>query len=534
MALLRIKEDLAAIVLFVAFFGTILLGAGIAGSGFHFRDDHKMISNVSAIEDSSFGDVLAENIKGDLRTRFKPLFVAYYVLQAGVFSDNFKAWYIASGFLGVITALFFYLFARNTGFSFGNSVFFSFFTLVGQQTLTWWQLCTAEPLGMFFLSVAFFLMAKSNKNPGNVLLTVGFMAAVICASLCKESFIIIVPAIMLMRIYLFGAFEKISFFRALSKKGLSTLVVLAVVFLELYLIVVVIGTAKEGFNGIDAEMPLLGLLNDPVKVIRDMRLDIWAMLDLATLCVIFLGCFLAVEKVAAGINKNNGQILARIVKAGKLVLLFLLMIAPQLILYNKCGIYARYWLPGVLAFSLALLYVSGKVLVSRDLETFSKRVFVSLLVLVMLPKFGHSIARAKDLADEGFATNKFLSGIVNATDKDSKILIVADPVIDSEWSTSILTYLDIKAGRKNCFYKWIKTGRISHSEKFSQKLLSQNEEAFSDRIVTADSEDFACIAVFSGLSGQLENDPGFSDMNDRYTKNVFKWGRGDLVLYVKK
>jgi hypothetical protein len=108
---------------------------------------------------------------------------------------------IFTGILAMCSFSFFYFGARKLKYGVLESLVFVLLIFIGSQMAIWWRLGTNETIGMFFLGLAFLFMAKCTKKENYRLNNVAFIILLIIASLCKESFIITIPALVVFKIW---------------------------------------------------------------------------------------------------------------------------------------------------------------------------------------------------------------------------------------------------------------------------------------------------------------------------------------------
>lgn len=210
------KDYLVTILFFVSIF-VFLHFTKTLYSGYHFIDDHCLVSMKESLNKSSFLETAYIYTKNDFLIRFRPVFSFYYVLLVKVFSLNFFAMSVFMGFLGIISFSFFYFGLKNLKFTIFQSVLFVFLAFVGFQMAIWWRLGTNEPIGIFFLSLSFFFLSKCVNNINYKLSNTLFVFFLAITSLCKESFIFIIPAFLFLKIWLEKESFKISFKESVRK-----------------------------------------------------------------------------------------------------------------------------------------------------------------------------------------------------------------------------------------------------------------------------------------------------------------------------
>jgi hypothetical protein len=241
------------ILFFLLWFGILTL-TGTMFSGFHFTDDYdvlridKDISNTTIAREARifFKDIFKSKL------RFRPFYMLQRRLTTALLGNNFFAWSLYFGFLAVFTSFFLYLFMRKTGFSVTESVLFPCLTLLGEQAAVWWKLGANETPGMLMLSAAMLFMALSlYSNRKKSLYNFLFVLFAVIASWCKESFILMIPALVSWKIWL--TYQKgetgdgdqtvpMTLLRSVRKNLITAVILLLVCLAELVHIVTKVGT----------------------------------------------------------------------------------------------------------------------------------------------------------------------------------------------------------------------------------------------------------------------------------------------------
>lgn len=521
----RALEYFIVLIIFVFLVFGFLAFTGTLFSGFHFTADHEIIRINNHLKHMDFWQVAKGLISNELNFRFRPFYCLHRVLQTRLFGINFTLWYIYNGLLATFCAFFLYLFGRNANFSFAQALFFSFLTLLGPQAVIWWRLGPAETQGMFFLALCLFFLAKSvYANRYNVLYNWAFVVSLIITSLCKESFVVLIPAILFWEIWLYSSRNKVSFMAAVYKNLFSISLLVLIMFIELYIIIGFIGTNKLGYAGVDQNIHLFRLLGK----------SIYFSIRKASFVLALFGMFLIMR---AGINNNQKISIHNILKVFidnflNIIILFSLIFLPQAFLYNITGFWDRYLLPAFLAFSVLIIYLQREINKSRRISYLSQKIFVVLLIIILWFKVEPAINIAKAFTNEGVATNSLLKSIAGNTNENSEIVIASDPVDNFEWSISISTYLKLVANRSNHHFIWIETDCIVHNSEFSERLRKEIKAKFKDKDLT-DIHDFQkieCVGIFPGLEKKFLAKSSTWFKRNRYQREAFD----KFVVYIKK
>ena len=142
----KINKNLIAFILFGVFWTSLLVITGTLTSGYHFTDDHEIISINKNVQDNGIANATKSIIKNDLNIRFRPFYYFNRAVLIKLFSTNFLLWSIYNGVLAILTSYFLFLFIYRQGYKFVHAFLFPFLTLVGAQSAIWWRLGPAETI----------------------------------------------------------------------------------------------------------------------------------------------------------------------------------------------------------------------------------------------------------------------------------------------------------------------------------------------------------------------------------------------------
>ncbi|MHC1704354.1 MAG: hypothetical protein AB9846_10640 [Tenuifilaceae bacterium] len=413
------------IIVLCAIFIFLFLFLGLTGtitSGYHFTDDHEILRIVDDLKNESTINTIAKWVKDDLSIRLRSAYYTHRVIEAKIFQDNILAWTIYTGFIAFLTFAFFYLGMRSLNFSSLESICFLIIVFVGQQMEVWWRLGPSETLGMFLLSISFYFLFKHN-----LLSKILFPLFLVLPILCKESFITIVPAFLLLKIWYDSQSENISIKESITKNWILVFPIV-IVLINIYLILFVIGTNNTGYAGFGDE----GLKEILSGVVSNIILLSKEYLILTAILFVIL-VFIYLQKKDLYINLFKALLFPAI--------FCLLIVLPNIVLYAKSSIYERYYLPLTLGIAFLIVYIIKEI---RFLNRSYGYISVIIILLFFINPSLQVIDYAQQYAEEGKYTNNLLSSINSNRNKDSKILLVADPVDSYEWSFSLQSYLKIK------------------------------------------------------------------------------------------
>ena len=569
------------------FWFSILFFSGSLSSGYHFVDDHQILEINQKLSSYNFSvlDVSKEMILDDFNKRFRPLFYFYKVLETKLFGINFLFWSIYTGILAVMTSLFLYLFTKTVGFSPLESAVFSILPLLGKQSEIWWRLGTNETIGTFFMSLCLLFMGLSiYSKRRRLFFAIFFLISVVLMSLCKESFILLIPAILFWQIWLYKERNNLKWIGALKNNSIILSLLFFIFTVEILIIKFYIGVNKVSYAGIE--------IFQPSKYF-------YTAIKLADQGSFRLILLVAIVLVVFYCNRSTLEIcLNNFIYP---LILLLLICIPQIILYAKTGFWARYIMPGFLGYFVFIIYMLKFIrtnkntlilkLSSKQVNTFntfllslgisfillsilvitnqkldalllnyisllkgkpiaphwvdkihnlggialliscalsivaillkikkghfySLALMWSLLFFYLINNLGISVTAAREFAIEGKSTNALLTAIIENTEKDDLILIVADPAYNYEYGASIKIYLNI-IGKRNNLYVYKLLTRQNYRGHFKALIKKFNKYYGSNTLENIRNKDYIkCIALFPETEKPfLQNSAGWFNLS---------------------
>lgn len=405
---------ITAIIITVFFFSF-----GSLTSGYHFSDDHEVLSIVNSLSKKPFAEVSADVISADFSWRYRPVYYLHRVTQCYVFGENFYQWSVYTMILCILTFSFFYLAIRKLGFSIAESILFLSVSFLGSQMNVWWRLGPNETLGSLFLALSFFFIGKCQNHYNRN--TLWFSIFLILASLSKESYTIIMPAILLFKIWHEKTVFHITFRDSLYKNRLLA-IPLAVMLFNLAFIVFFVGTDKVGYAGVDSS--IFTKINEVLGVFKNLR--IYFMIT-----GIFIAAFFIFLRKAE-LNSVFKKLLIPF-------LIFILIVAPNIILYAKSGMDERYYLPATHGFALLLVFIAREI---RFRKSWAALALIFIAFFCQRFQYREVVWRVEEFVSEGNDNNALFQAVLTNYSDNSTVLLAADPVASYEATHSVIYYLE--------------------------------------------------------------------------------------------
>lgn len=414
---------------------------------FTFVDDHTIISTYDLIAKHGIANYIIEVIENTLR--FRPVMDFNRAFYVTLFGTNIT--YISYYFLLLagISSFLYQQFIRSAGYNFRNSLLIVTLTLVGMQSVIWWKFDESENLGTFFMALAMYSgyqgLLNNNKKWLNIPV---FLISVVCMSLSKESFIIILP-----------------FLAILFRKNLPVAILLIVLcFAELLYIKLFIGTTF-GYAGVDTATYSL---RNIAKVTAQYMVRGYG------IPIILLIGYLS--------HQHRKNLKAFWFENRFYVAIIIIGIFPFLLLYAKSGInVGRYLLPLLIPQIYVIFHLLGL------LSNVKARLSVVAIILLL---FGYHVGKfiqlQQDFVTENKVVHNFRSEIESRTDSEDDILVLANPVEDFEKAGALMIYLKSKnaLNRKNSKLQIIDLDEYEETHPAYTEFKQRNKQAINTHSTT--------------------------------------------------
>lgn len=579
----RMKQNLVKSFFFFLVFWFAFLGlAGTLGSGFHLTDDHQIIVYSETVKDSGALRTAVDWIAEDIGRigRFLPVYYIHRLLQVKFFGADFFIWGLYDGLMVwagsfLLSAAFLVL-----GFTLFEALLLPLLAFLGFQSAVWWKFGTAETIGMPMLA-ALVLLSALGARRRSLLIDAAFILIAIVLMLTKESFLVFIPAILFLKVWLEKKESGKGWLTAAKLNSLPVLVLLAwlggqLLFIKFYVKSTGIGYA--GYYGFHV-----------VPFIRALE----SYLFLTQAWVIPAGLALA----WSGWPDKGRKFVA------ELFPLFVFMafaLLPQALLHAKSGVYERYLFPGAFAAAFAAVFLMKLVRENMDrvapasparlyagwagaavfiaagawtmrtgaldlafiglysglslssvavwlhyesgrsvfigvialllfsaarsrnsLRPYVQKAFFGLLVAwAVIFNFTIAFDKAAESAFEGRTTSEWLASIEKNTGKDDMIAVVADPAFNHEWAHSINMYLSVKMGRSSVYAYPVLT-RPSY-DPFQNLLIKSFGRSYKEKIIRGQDklQTARAFVIFPGAEKKFLADASGWFRADKFTRHV--------------
>ncbi len=351
----------------------VTIGLGTMFSGWHLVDDHQFFQYIYRMkyQGQSLLDVIISELKRDYYSqhRARLLFYPLRVPQAYLFGLDSRLYEILKAVEAIIALVMLYFSARELSLSRCASALFSLTSFCGPQSAVWWKLGTPQLQATMFFAVGFYFMVRYLKYQGKTNSIISIFFYVLMAN-CHESYIVFIPFLILFVIY-YGYKEagdgvkvSVKTIWEMAAKRLGYVIALCLIFASLMVYIVFFLGVNE-YGSVEVGMPLSeGIANWTGSLIEgDLKFYWW----FGIVLVILLATFY--EKVK---------------KLWMEMIMFAVIIIPQLLLYEKEGFYERYLLPLVVGWALFFVVAvyGNEVLSGKRKLAYTAVLFAMTLLLI--------------------------------------------------------------------------------------------------------------------------------------------------------
>lgn len=396
---------------YTLFWFAFTLVTGTLLSGYAIEDDWYIAKmHYLLTHENSFIEEMIVCLRADIAIRLRPAYFFIRVIEVAIYENNLLVWSISRVFYAIIISFFLFRACRRFKFNFITSAFFPLFVLLGEQSSIIWKRAPAEAPGMFLLSFLIYLISLSiTSDKARKPLFALIVFVTIGMSLCKESFILLLPGLWVFWVWMFSEAKKTSLGESVKKLAPSAIIFIFIFTILISFVLTRFGATPEAVSYAGVESFSSGTTRKVLKVV-------FKCIQQGGLIAALFVFLVTLTKGGFRSRKEFNKCLFPIVFLG-------LWIIPQIILYTKSGIYARYLIPFTFAPGFTLIWLLNQPTVTKRL---SAKVLLVLLLLLFVSKglsAGYSALRFS--IHIGYYDD-FLETLVEKTDDSSHIVIVGN------------------------------------------------------------------------------------------------------------
>lgn len=432
---------------------------------FYIIEDHQLVDGrLMGISD------LFNRIVGDINAfqRFRPGYWLYITLGGKLFGTNPHLWHAAAILWGVVTCFLFYITLRKIGADIASStVFVLLILLSGNQNWVWLNLIPQETIGMLFTAIAVWAVVIASQKRASSPWDILGLVAMASAGLVKESFVVLIPAILMLRLICQKRGADETWLEVIGKLRLPLASGAVIFVIQIVVVMSVFMSNLEGYSATAS-----GVSWESISFMR--YLKIFSALTLSWKLIIVAGMiiwlYLLLYKKHARPFLYGGSVT------------FVAWIVPQVVLYSN-GLNERYLFPAIVGIAAAIGL--GLSLLLRDRRLWPLWIVGVLALSPILAKgVSSTTTTVGAFVADTVAVNRMVEFIAQNTPSDRTILMVGDSgtAYGFEATYSLPIYLRI-AGSTSPFYLWPIT---SKGERSAMHISASNNNMafhFPDHLV---------------------------------------------------
>lgn len=443
------SKDIFVFILFFLIWFCIFRFTDSFTKGYNIYEDYSIINLGQKINNESFPSAVLNEIKSNLeiRARFCPVGDFHRLVCIKIFGTDFTLYTFYVVLLGILTSFFLYKFCIITGLSVIQSFLFGILLIAGPYSIIWTEISDYESLGMLLLSVSLFFSAKYIYTDKNKFInSLCFIIFLTLTSLCKENFIVIIPAVIFLFLWLYSSKNNIDLYKAIKKNYKLIFVLFTIMFILLLIVYLLVGINNQNYAGVETEKLGVGLILNYLKNLFEYNISFVILLG------IFIVLFVSIKNKTLKTNTTNLL---------NITVLFILITFPQYVLYFKTGLGGRYLLPFMIGFSFYLVFVLKIIFDSENIYSFIKYLFLSVVIIFIFFEIkNNTIPVLSKFSVNCKATTNLAKEIINNSNDDSYTLFVMDPVQNFHEVFSLKVYLNSLKKMDNFKYEFIKRDYI--------------------------------------------------------------------------
>jgi hypothetical protein len=504
---------------------------GLITSGFRYLiDDHQIPLMYKDLTDKGLIETIFTWINYDRSLgRFRPYYQVQIVTLTQLFGLNSVLWFLYISILGSLTAFFLFFFGRLLKFSVPVALVFSISTLLGSQSEIWIRPLIPDSQGMFFLSITLVFLGLSCKYENySRLNNIFFIIFTILMSLSKESYIIFIPTLIALKIWLFSYFRQLSLWQAVKLSKTSLMSLTLILTLEISYIMFYLGTRGTGYAGVDENsLQISGIISTTNILLRD------SFFVITSISIILL-------LILSRLNKESVWIPTK--EIFPFFIFFLMSLFPHVLLYSKSGITAGFYLFPFIA--IACLFLSKTLSLIGNYSKWLNILMLSILFIFLIGKFSLAWGMYSQQANDSKAINNLLKQVEQCTPNNQAILVVVNPRVRYEVADALQRVLRNTANKNNLL---VATYGLEKTNFYSDTLQNTEKEwhfldpeavvaMYQNRTIlnVQDKTNIKAVIIFDGLDDDFikTNKEWFS--SKKYHLSSFNISFAQANLYCKE
>ncbi|TAH18132.1 MAG: hypothetical protein EAZ08_12030 [Cytophagales bacterium] len=413
------KNNLYIFIGISAFWLIFFLSIGLLNMGLHLDLEGYALFSIYFDNGQSIGhdmNVVWQALRANM---IAPVGISYDLITCKLFGEKVQVARWGYLLIGILSSFLLFLVGRKMKFSIVLSLLFPAIAFLGQQFSVWYSIDNQEPIGLLFMSLSLYLTSLTDGKKGLLFDFLAILAG-LCMSLSKETFILMLPALVVFKFYISHTNTQNTIKTSILKSLLFATSLFIIFILEIsYILFVMKGTGR-GYAGVSGTLGIAAYLKNFFYLFLVNDVYFYAL----------TGALLTGFATGGNFFENIKKF---VIKNFILLALVLGIVIPQVIVYARTGWLPRYYLPCFVGISLFLVIVLNYL---QSASTGIYKLFLILLVfyigLEITPKISdnpdQTFRHARNHATFADNTEQLIASIVSKSKPNSLILIVTNPV----------------------------------------------------------------------------------------------------------
>lgn len=277
-----------------------------------------------------------------LHGRFRPLHWALTTAESALMRDHPHLWIAETHLIGISACVLLFFTGRRLGLGTLSALLLSLWIMIATRRL-WAELQLSEEPGLFLTVLAIYSIVRAADKRSRTWDALG-LASTACAALFKESFVLVIPALLLFRVLLERRGTDMPSIRAALRRVRWVVAIGGLMWLTLSTVVILLLLDPDGYDNTVVAGVATTERWSPIRWAE----MLWAWSGLFALFTPLLGLAWLAPALRSGSRARRDLLL------GALVLV--LWLGPQLLIYSASGFREHYFVPAIfpVAFACAL------------------------------------------------------------------------------------------------------------------------------------------------------------------------------------
>ncbi len=404
------KNELLAVILICGLIWLFIFTySNIFNAGFnYFLDDHETILANQNHQD--FKEIIIQPFmilwSSTSKQRFRPLYDVFVNLFTWLYGLNSFCWYLSSFVTATITTIVLYIVGRLQKFSWSEAMGFATLIVFGQQASTYARFGTPETTSTFLIALSFLCGSLNHQNKKvQILVDYLFVIFAVLAALNKEACILMLPALCFFKTWNLSQQANISLRIAFIENRVNIILSLTT-FLTFIAYIKLNNISGPGYAGID---------NDTLSISNLIKSLTGNGLIFGVAIASNIVYFVKYHKYQDTINS--------------FYTLIALIIIPQLIIYNKSGMFWHYCLPAAIGVSMLTFWPIVKIR-ARSIQ--GAKILTSIIFVIISFQIIFTVNYFKEVSTHVRSIEPMISDISRCVGREGVLVIVGNPYIDYE------------------------------------------------------------------------------------------------------